>query len=159
MKSVKLGTMVRDNISGTDGMLTHLIVNIGGNKEYIFQPKGLNPKTQKPVDKILLQEERIEGGILIDEDVPLDLLGTKAQDIATGFKGKIVSLVYHINGCLHISIKPEGTLKNTGATIEACEFDIRRVKGEKIKPFEELKLQESIKKKPSPDGMPKRHKI
>jgi hypothetical protein len=148
--------MVHDDISNTDGMLTHMLIHIGGNKEYIFQPRGLNPKTGQPIDKIWLHEERISKGQFYELDVPMDILGTPAEDIATGFKGRITTLVYHINGCLHVNIKPEGVLKETGGTINEQEFDIRRVKGKMIKPLAGKKLEESKKTTPSPMSLPDR---
>lgn len=149
MKVLKLGTMVEDTVTKTKGMLVLFILHIGGNKEYIYQPRGLNPENGQPVEKIWLQEERIKGGEFEEIDVP-EILGTKAEDIATGFKGTITSLVYHLNGCLHVTLKPEGINKMTGNTIMEGEFDIRRVKGPKIKPLEGKKLAESKKKTPSP---------
>lgn len=155
MKILKLGKMVTDTITKTTGMLTHLIIAMGGNQEYIFQPHGLNPKNHKPVDTTWLTKDRI-AGLSGDEpefeelDVPLELLGTQAEDTASGFKGSIIMLVYHINGCMHASLKPEGVVKETGATIDPCDFDIRRLAGEKIKPLEEKELKQSIKQTPSP---------
>lgn len=156
MKVLQLGTMVKDTISNTKGMLTNLIIHVGGNKEYIFQPSGLSPATGQPVDKFWLTEERISGGKFIDVDVPMEILGTDAEDIATGFKGKVSGIIYHINGCLHITIKPQNILKATGATVDSTEFDIRRVKGPKIKPQTQKELVESRKKTPSPLPVPKR---
>lgn len=69
MKVFKLGKIVKDSASLTDGMLTHMIVHIGGNLEYIFQPKGLNPKTKEPVGRILIQSARVIGG----EQMELDM--------------------------------------------------------------------------------------
>ena len=150
IKVLELGTMVSD-ITNTNGMLTHLNIAMDETKDYYYQPRGLNPKTGAPVERIWLKEQRINGGKFIEIDAPLEILGSKAEDIATGFKGKIVALIYHLDGCLHVEIKPEGVLEETGATIATNEFDIRRVKGDKIKPFGAKKLKESIKDTPSPN--------
>lgn len=146
----ELGVMVTDIITKTKGMLTHLEVEMDESVRYIYQPHGLNPKTGGPVDRIVINEARVGDGKVITMDVPMEILGTEAEDIATGFKGKIVSLVYHINGCLHVTIKPSGVLAETGSTIEPNDFDIRRVKGEKITPFGVKKMKKDIEKKPSP---------
>jgi hypothetical protein len=155
MKIFELGTMVKDTVSKTEGMITHAQVDMDGQVSYIYQPRGLNPKTKAPVDRILINGIRISGGVIIDLGIPLELLGTKGEDIATGFKGTIVGLVIHLNGCIHVNIKPEGTLESTGATIEPQEFDIRRVKGPKITKLSNKELKESIKKSPSPITLPK----
>lgn len=154
MKLLKLGAIVRENISNLDGMLTHVIIYIGGNIEYMFQPRGINPRTMKPIDMILVQGARIVGGKYEEINVPIEILGEKAEDIATGFKGKVTSIIYHINGCLHISIKPEGIVKSTGSPIDSVEFDIRRVKGLKFKPLSEKEMEVSKEKTPSPMSIP-----
>jgi hypothetical protein len=156
IKTLELGTMVRDSISNTEGMLTHLMIQIGETREYIYQPRGLNPKTGAPVKRIAIAEERIQGANTVEIDAPLDVLCSHAEDIASGFNGKVISLIYHINGCLHVEIKPEGVLPTSGDTIDAQEFDIRRVKGEKITPLNADQLKKSIAKIPSPSPMPDR---
>lgn len=128
----KLGTMVSDNVTGTKGMLTHLGIDADRNMKYIYQPRGLNPTTMQPVDRIYLEKSRITGAEFDQVDLPLEALNTQAKDIATGFKGTVIGIVYHINGCVHVEIKPKGIIESTGATIDACEFDIRRVKGDAI---------------------------
>lgn len=156
IKILKLGVMVTDKVSNIEGMLTHLTVDMEHNLMYIFQPKGLNPKTKQPVDRIWINSSRIIGAQEIEVDLPIDIIGTKAEDIATGFDGTIVSLDYHINGCVHVDIKPEGVLEESGNTIDSCNFDIRRIRGEAIKPLDEKELAKSIKEKPSPEKMPSR---
>lgn len=151
MKALKLGTIVTDTISNVPGMLTHLMINMTGNREYLFQPKSINPKTMKPASVIFVDEGRISGGEFIDIQPPVDILGTKAEDVATGFKGKITGLTYHINGCLHVDVKPEGISEETGSTIEACDFDIRRLKGPALKKLTEEDLQLSRVQTPSPE--------
>lgn len=157
MKVYKLGTIVKDKASTTDGMLTHLVIHIGGNLEYIFQPKGLNPKTRAPVERIIVQGARIQNGEELEMDMTYAnaILGTQGEDF-TGFKGIILNLVYHINGCIHIGIKPEGVSEDTGNTYDPQEFDIRRVKGEAITPLTEEELRKSIVETPSPEGQPLR---
>lgn len=64
--------------------------------------------------------------------------------------------MYHINGCIHVGIKPEGVSEDTGNTYETQEFDIHRVKGEALTEYSEEELRKSIADKPSPEGLPKR---
>lgn len=149
MKVYKLGVPVKDNISGVQGILTHLTVSGPTNMEYVFQPKSINPSTGTFADIIFLATERINNGILEEVDIPFDVIGTAAEDIATGYKGKIAQLVYHMNGCLHVGLKRPG-LNESGNTFPAIEFDIRRLKGPKLKPLSDKKLEDSKKKFPSP---------
>jgi hypothetical protein len=146
----KLGEMVTDTVTKTKGMLTHLLVDMGGELKYIYQPKGLNPETGKPVDRIVLHPVRIKDGKQEELDILFEILGTEGEDIATGFTGTIIGLIYHLNGCLHVEVKPKGILGKTGATFDAEEFDIRRMKGKAIKPLAGKALKESIKENPSP---------
>ena len=151
---VKLGSMVGDFVSRTEGMLTHALLDLEMNIKYIYQPRGLNPETQQPVDRIWLERARIVGDIEeVEVELPVEVLGSKGTDIASGFKGTIVGIAYHINGCVHLEIKPKGVLKKTGATIDTYDVDIRRVKGPAITALTEIQLNESIAERPSPMGM------
>lgn len=150
MKIFKLGTIITDKVTETEGMLTYLTVDLDNRVCYIYQPRGLNPETKQPVERIFIETSRISNAKTEEIDLPLHILGTQAEDIATGFVGTVTSIIYHINGCIHVELKPKGILKNTGATITACEFDIRRVKGKAITPLNSKQLKESIKDKPSP---------
>lgn len=151
-----LGTIIEDTITATKGMLTHLLIYEGSQREYIYQPKGLSPSTGKPVEKIILTEGRIKGGQIEKLEVPMEIMGTQAEDIATGFKGKVIRLVYHLSGCLHIVIQPPGINKESGALYDVEEFDIRRVKGEKIPLLTKKEVKESVKKTPSPMSYPRK---
>lgn len=131
MKIFKLGTIVQDSITGNKGMLTHLQRETGGELFYLFQPRGLSPKTGEPVDNYFITSARILGGEVIEAPyLGEDIIGTSVEDDATGFKGIASASILHINGCLHIEIQPTGTVKETGARIKPHEFDIRRLKGE-----------------------------
>lgn len=145
-----LGQMTADKVTKTKGMITHLCVHMDLSQSYIYQPKGINPQTGLPVDHILINPLRFVNPQTEVMDIPTELLGTKAEDIATGFKGTIICLTIHLNGCIHAEIKPEGVLKETKATIGTQELDIRRLKGDLLKPLAKKELKESIAKKPSP---------
>jgi hypothetical protein len=149
---IKLGSNVTDAATGIEGMVTHLQIEMDLSEYYQFQPKGLNPKSGQPVDRMWLVEKRLEGGEIVEDvELPTQVLGTIVEDTASGFLGMAVSLVYHINGCVHFNVQAKG-LQDTGAPIETCNFDIRRLKGEAIEPMtvEEQKVDE--KKRPSPAG-------
>lgn len=131
-------------------MLTHMIIGLNLEIAYIYQPKGLNPETGEPVEKIFVHESRIKEGKYEELEVPIYLLNTKAEDIATEFKGTIIELICHLNGCFHVNVKPEGISNKTGNTLTAHEFDIRRMKGDAIKTLNKKEIKESIKQTPSP---------
>lgn len=160
VKFFKLGTLIKDTVTGTSGMLVMHCIDIDRNTTYVYQPSALNPKTGAPVDRIQLHSKRIEGGILVEVDLPLNILNTKARDKATGFEGTIVGLDYHLSGCIHLDVKPEGTLPESGNTIDVQSFDIRRLEGPSLKSFDEKKLRESLVDSPSPGSdFVKSHKV
>lgn len=152
---LKLGTIVKDKVSDVKGMLTHYIIDMSKNENYIFQPKGLNPQDGQPLKSTWLDGARIVDGEQADVQLPLEILGTEAKDKASGYKGTIIALTLHINGCVHASLKAKG--KNPdGSTIDAVDIDIRRLKGDAIKQLTPKELKESEKTKPSPVTIPKR---
>ena len=150
MKALKLGTIVTDTASGMDGMLLHHVINQGGSAFYNFQPRGLSPETGAPIKSTWLVPDRIKGGIVEDVDFPLEILGTKAADKASGFSGAIVSVTRHISGCFHACLQPYGRLEKTGGMIESEDFDLRRLKGAAIKEMSDSERAADQKKKPSP---------
>jgi len=148
----KLGTLVKDSATGLKGMLTHLQVEMDGLMHYLFQPKGLNPENGHPVPKLWLVDSRIENGELTHVQLPTEVLGTEVEDIASGFKGTAISLVLHVSGCVHVNVQPKGVLAKTGGPIEPMDFDIRRLKGNRIPKLTEEAREKDQKKKPSPGG-------
>ena len=153
----KLGTIVSDSVTGLTGMLTHLGVE-GESRIYLFQPRGLNPKTQEPVSELWIAPDRVVDGI----EVPvtpqlaeaLQVLGTEVEDHASGFKGIAVAAVLHISGCVHLAVQPPGVLPETGTAIRRQDFDIRRLKGEAIKVMSEAERERDQVERPSPKPFP-----
>lgn len=145
----KLGTMVKDKVTGMRGMLTHLLSE-GENRVYLFQPRGLNPETGEPIRSIWIDPDRVvDGQEVSDTYLALEVLGTEVEDKASGFKGTAVGTFLHINGCLHIDVQPSGTTKN-GGVIKRQDFDIRRMSGKAIKQLSDDELDQSKQRTPSP---------
>ncbi len=155
---LKLGSLTTDTVSGAKGMLTHLQISLDSSRLYHFQPRGLNPEDHQPVEGVWLVENRLSGAAEDEVDLPLDVLGTQVTDRASGFKGTAITLVLHINGCVHLDVKPKGTLKRTGATIAAANFDIRRLEGPALKAMTEVELKRSCAATPSPSPVRSPHR-
>ena len=156
MAMLKLNTPVRDSVTGLKGRLTHMMVSLGGNTGYLFQPTALNVETGHPVEAIYVTLQRIEKGVLdVDFEIPFEILGTKVEDEASGFKGTVTSLIIHTNKCVHAAVQAPGTNPKTGAAYDPVDFDIRRLKGKAIPVLDEEELKESEKERPSPIQMPK----
>lgn len=149
---IELGSFVTDIATGIEGMVTHLQIEMDGTEYLRFQPRGLNPKSGQPVDSMWLVEARLTGGTRISTpDLPLHILGTIVEDEASGFTGMAVNMILHINGCVHFNVQAKGQ-QDTGAPIEQCNFDVRRLKGEAITPMTKEEQKKDEKERPSPAG-------
>lgn len=151
---LKLGTQVLDRSTQQWGMLTLMQIEANDSRLYHFQPHGLAPKTGVPLEGRWIVANFIEKGVEIpDPNIPLEIMGTLAEDKASGYKGRIVSMRYHLNGCIHVSLQSEQIMPETGTVPDSQDFDLRRLKGEKIPVLNEDALEESRKVKPSPMGV------
>lgn len=147
---LELNTPVKDKATEMKGMLTHVGWDSDGNKQYLFQPKGLNEKTRLPLDGFWLESSRVVGGVEVSEgQIPRELLNTVATDRASGFKGMVVGLVLHINGCVHAVLKAKGTQED-GEPIKAVDLDIRRLEGDKVPKLTEQERKVSHAEYPGP---------
>ena len=153
IETITLGTVCKDRATGLTGTLTHWVLDMDKRVEYVFQPKGLDSNGQ-PIDHLLLGTVRLDvnESDFEDVDVPFEILGTEVTDMASGFTGMAVDFIFHINGCFHVAIQPQGVVERTGLPIRKCEFDLRRCSGEKIIELSEAELAESTEKDPSPTG-------
>jgi len=148
---LKLGTLVKDTVTGLKGMLTHYQMEMLDSNFYHFQPQGLNKKTGEPLHATWVTENRITGGV-VETDPPnmrKELLGKKATDAASGFTGTITGLTLHISGCLHAFITPVG-LTDSGELKKGHDFDLRRLTGPDIPKWTEKARKADEKKRPSP---------
>ena len=149
---IELGSVVEDIATGIEGMVVNLQIEMDHTEYLRFQPRGLNPKTGHPVDSMWLVEARLKGGNRIPmPELPLHVLGTIVTDNASGFTGMAVNMVLYLNGCFHFNVQAKGQ-QDSGAPIETCNFDIRRLSGEAIVPLTKEEQTVSEKKNPSPIG-------
>ena len=129
----KLGSTVTDSASKLPGMLTHVEIGMDANKQYLFQPRGLDPETGLPTKMIILPEARMQGKAEYEDvDLPAGVLGTQVEDKASGYKGMAVAFVVHMSGCIHIAVQPAGRSKD-GGTVHQADFDMRRLSGKAIR--------------------------
>jgi hypothetical protein len=152
--TIKLGTECKDKATELVGTVTHWLLDMGLRVDYVFQPLGLNPENGQPVDKLVIEKERLiyPADGMEEVDVPFEILGTVVTNKSSGFHGMAVGFVCHLNGCLHIVIQPPGTLPKTNSPIRKAEFDIRECRGEKIPEPTPSERKKSTKENPSPTG-------
>ena len=147
---IKLGQIVTDKFTETTGMLMCFNIDTIGNELYLFQPKQISPKTLAPVGVFWLTADRL-GEVLKEKvELPTEILGTIVVDEATSFKGSVIDITYHLNGCVHVNIKAAGIIPETGSTIDTYEVDYRRLSGEFVNKMTEAEVTKSKKEKPSP---------
>ncbi len=151
---IKLGTEATGIASGIKGMVTHLFMDIDQRVRYYFQPRGLSPETGQPIPGAWVPANRLS--VYNDQSccenvrLPVEALGTIATDTASGFTGMVISVTLHISGCVHLLLQPAKTLEKTGAAVESCDFDIRRLTGKAIPKLTEAERQADQTAKPSP---------
>ena len=153
---LKLGTIVKDNITGLSGMLTHAQMEMDKDLiMYYFQPRMLNKETGQPIKCMWLSPVRVVGGVEENDNGTglfeyQEALGKEAEDIGTTYTGKIVAIQQHISGCVHATIQSGKLNTESGELTDALNTDVRRlkIKGWKLMTEEERKVDQ--KKKPSP---------
>lgn len=156
MKTIRvprLKTSCKDKATELEGSITHWGCDMSGHIRYLFQPRGLDNKTQQPLRSVSLEIERLEGiekDDYEDFELPFDMLGTQVEDEASGFKGMAISFLCHPNGCLHVEVQPSGMLEDTGQAIRSGDFDMRQLSGKMVPKMTGEEEKESKKKKPSP---------
>jgi hypothetical protein len=158
LKIIKPGSFATYIPTGVYGMVTHSQILLGDVVMYIFQPNGLNAETGQPLKGLWAAKESFAGYEEMDlpSHVDLALLGSTAKDEASGFTGTIITLALHINGCVHAEVQPPGSNPKGGEKYDSCDFDLRRLSGEKIKPMTPEAKAVSEKDRPSPAPMPAR---
>lgn len=154
---IKLGSNCHDPVTGLDGAVTHLQIEMNHHIWYCFQPRGLDRETLQPIKRMWVADGRLTGGKLIDTpDLPVEALNTVAEDTASGFSGTAVAMTMHIDGCVHLQLQPPGVIEKTGAPIDPADFNILRLTGPGIPVLTEAEKDESRASKPSP-GPDERH--
>ncbi|MBU3668895.1 MAG: hypothetical protein FGM57_02925 [Candidatus Taylorbacteria bacterium] len=127
VRLIKLGTMCTESASKLSGAPTHFNINGSGHMNYLFQPKRLNPETHLPVNRIRLDESRLQGITkenYVEMELPTEMIGKEVEDRISGYKGTVVSLTVHLNGCVHYVVQSAGTTKD-GSPIDSIEIDPR----------------------------------
>lgn len=108
---IKLGSTVRDAITGFTGIATQRCDHLNGNVQYALQPKG-NEDGAYP-EAIFLDYHTLD---VVDEGVsdrasPLAetdiVLGQEVRDRASGFTGIATMKNSYLNGCVHFGVLPE----------------------------------------------------
>lgn len=151
-KVYQLNTPVKEYPTGTEGVLTHILIDTELVQTYIFQAAGIKEDTKLPHDPIYIEKGRITDATIVDVDLPTQVIKSKCKETNSGFKGTIIGLVIHLGNCVHVTVK-----HNKDINVESKEFDMRRVTGEEVDKVNNPAVVVEEKKRPtSPISLPKR---
>jgi hypothetical protein len=110
---LQLGQMMRDVISGFEGIAIQKVEKYNGNIMYALQPKAKSGEDGHP-DAMVLDElmlDYVHDGV-VERVTPVQreydiVLGDMVEDIATGFKGIALEKVTFLNGCVFYAVLPK----------------------------------------------------
>ena len=151
VKMFELHQKCRDKVLKRKITLTHAyITGTGAIQYYGAAPFGQNGESLTPLDGYPVFPDRIEGADKITSvDVPVELIGTKVTDMASGIKGTATEIVIHPGGCVHVRMVPDGVTKDKNPP-HGFEVDIRRLESPLLTKLSEEARKASEKKTPSP---------
>lgn len=126
---VKLGSTVKDMISGFEGIVIARSEWLYGCNRLIVESKRL--KDGKPTEGQWFDEQRIEtieeGTLSCDKPRECAVkLGNKVHDNLTGFEGVAVAKTIWSSGAVTISVEPT-ELQENGQPITSQAFDVHRL--------------------------------
>lgn len=114
---LKLGLLVKDNVSGLEGVLVAYALKPNSVKQYVIQPKSATG-TDKPeswfvdiIDVVEKQEKEVDS-YKLNLDSPTEVkfrfnIFDKVKDTTTGIKGVISTCLYWKNGCVRYYVQPK----------------------------------------------------
>lgn len=106
-----LGSVVRDRVSGYQGILT-------ARTEWFYGPTLYSVQSQEAVDGVPVEQRGFDEDTLVAVDEEPDVapdfkyeLGSKARDAVTGYVGIIVCRSQHIHQCRRYNLQTGGLSK------------------------------------------------
>jgi hypothetical protein len=131
-KIIKLGWLVKDSITGFEGIAVGIVSFISGCDRVIIKPRGLHDgRTIKSEHFHLFQVQVVdENPIIPEEYVCRDVteviqFGYTVKDKVTGFEGIAVGRLRYLYSCDQIMIQPVEVIN--GKTADTESFDVGRV--------------------------------
>lgn len=109
---VKLGTPVKDSVTEVEGEIEFAVISSSSEIYYYFRPKGMQ-SNGKLYDSIMVTEARLTNIKTIDTEVPMEIMLKTVTDRNSGYKGKVISLVVHQNGCIHAVVQAKANKDGT----------------------------------------------
>lgn len=154
MTALKVRTICKDTATNAKGMITHVVVHLDRTIQYVFAPNGLNDDG-RPLRPHLVTAAQLSSTDFESIEVPIEVLGSKVTDDASGFTGTAIELWMHPNGCFHILVQPKSKAKD-GELVKPTDFDVRQCSGPQIHKQTETAKEASRNAHPSPAPIPER---
>lgn len=149
IKIIKPATLATDKATGLKGRIFHLHVALGGGQSYGFKVSGVHPESGALHSTQWLPAERFTATEHTEAEIPIEVLGSIAEETLTGMKGMVTGLTLHPNGCLHLTIQRKGKLKS-GHPMPPYDADMRECIGPAITKLSASAKAKSKEEKPSP---------
>lgn len=114
--SIKLGSTVKDQISGLTGIAIQRIIRMNGNVQIAIQPKMAEGGNALPeawnIDHhtVVVVDEGVSANEVQPEEMIIQL-GQTVRDKVTGFSGIATSQATYINGCVSFFVESKHRTK------------------------------------------------
>lgn len=139
-RAAQPGDLVKDLVTGFEGIVTSRTTWLHGCDRMIVQPQKLTADG-KPVEDSAFDEDRLKivkkakiaWAAPSEEEIAAFPLGAEAKDDLTGFKGIISGLTVNLSGNIHVFLEP-CKLDKDGKAPELQGFNSTRVSITKPKP-------------------------
>lgn len=133
------GTTVEDAATNRSGVISGLIIRNNGNKQYfVYDSEAKSFDDGFAIDEAQLfpakEQPHSRLSKVSEFTCPINL-GDKVIDKSCGIKGRVMSIIYWVNGCVRIEIQPKAkkfSLKKP-STFMTDMIDCKKVKDESIK--------------------------
>lgn len=112
--TLRLGVLVRDDLTGIEGIVSNCTHHISGVVQWTVQPYSDNKKDMKDGynidgDMLTVLSEGLAARVKSAPEAIHVALGDYVQDTKTEFKGTATSMSVYMNGCLFIGVTPQMT--------------------------------------------------
>lgn len=164
---VLFGDLVRDKITGFEGIATGYTDFFYGCRRIMVQPRVLKKDgdTAKSHSFDEPQLEILDRGLIQARpsfsDNPVEM-GDEVEDLVTGFKGIVVVIATFAFSCRRIGVQPQKLKKDGDGIAEDQFFDeggLKITKRKKIPIVEQAPIGNDSTGNPVPPGGPERYKV
>lgn len=115
IRDVKLGQKAKDLVTGYEGTITGVEVHVGRCAQVAIQPPvtkdGKIPDAHMiDIPRIKITDEKQTIKTEIPDELPYEF-GQEMEDKYSGYRGKVVGISFHINGCTVLALQPKHDAK------------------------------------------------